>query len=113
MLAPYQDVIDRVEQSLSMVNHSEQDAVRRVVELARQLELQPRPNGVLIRGDADADAALRRELNRHFELLGRRGARALPAAALARALLADLRGSARDLEEAVNDCSQKLLMFGL
>ena len=45
--------------------------------------------------------------------VGRRGARALPAAALARALLADLGGTRRDVEEALNDCNQKLSMFGL
>lgn len=92
-----------------MLAESEEPKARRVVAVARQLfERQDRSEGF-----EDSDAALRRELSQHFELLGRRGARALPAAALARALLAQLSGTQRDVDEALNDANQKLSMFGL
>lgn len=103
------DIIDRVEATTSMLAESEEPKARRVVAIARQLfERQDRSEGF-----EDSDAALRRELSQHFELLGRRGARALPAAALARALLAQLSGTQRDVDEALNDANQKLSMFGL
>ncbi len=90
-----------------MLAESEAPKARAVVAIARQLAER--------RGSerSEGDAALRRELNQHFELLGRRGARALPAAALARALLAQLSGTQRDIDEALNDAQQKLSMFGL
>ena len=105
------DIIDRVEAATSMLAESEQAGARRVVALARELALRQREQGALVA--SEEDPSLRKELNQHFELLGRRGARALPAAALARALLAELRGTRRDVEEALNDCNQKLWMFGL
>lgn len=102
------DIIDRVEAATSMLAEAEEPNARRMVAIARQL-LERHP-----RSDADSsDNALRRELNQHFELLGRRSARALPAAALARVLLARLGGSQRDVDEALNDAHQKLSMFGL
>lgn len=101
------DIIDRVEAMTSMLAESEEPKGRRVVAIARQLA--ERSPDVHDAGDAE----LKRELNQHFELLGRRGARALPAAALARALLARLSGTSRDVDEALKDCNQKLSMFGL
>lgn len=91
-----------------MLAESEEPKARRVVALARQLS-----EGHQGADAAGGAAALRRELNQHFELLGRRGARALPAAALARALLAQLSGTQRDVDEALNDAHEKLSMFGL
>ena len=111
ILIDLSDIIDRVEAATSMLAESEQAGARRVVALARQLALREREQGTPVA--TEEDPSLRRELNQHFELLGRRGARALPAAALARALLAELRGTRRDVEEALNDCNQKLSMFGL
>ena len=107
----YMDLIDRAEGAVQSVDGQDQGGARRVIAIARELESRPREAGVLL---AEAgDPQLRRELGRHFELLGRRGAKALPLAALARALLADLSGTRRDFEEAIRDCQQKLLMFGL
>jgi len=111
ILIDLSDIIDRVEAATSMLAESEQAGARRVVALARQLAMREREQGAPVA--TEEDPSLRRELNQHFELLGRRGARALPAAALARALLADLGGTRRDVEEALNDCNQKLSMFGL
>lgn len=108
ILVDLSDIIDRVEATTSMLAESEEPKARRVVAIARQLVERQGSEG-----SADGDAALRRELNQHFELLGRRGARALPAAALARALLARLSGTQRDVDEALNDAHQKLSMFGL
>lgn len=106
------DIVDRVDSLTSELAPSEQASARRVVALARELGGRTRVDGVLV--PQAGDAAVRRELNRAFELLGRRGARALPASALARALLAELGGAARrDVDEAIQDCDQKLLMFGL
>jgi len=106
-LVDLSDIIDRVEAMTSMLAESEEPKARRVVAIARQLCERPDD------ARADGDAELRKELNQHFELLGRRGARALPAAALARALLARLSGTPRDVDEALKDCNQKLSMFGL
>lgn len=94
-----------------MLAESEEPKARRVVAIARQVLERQRSHGAWL--PHDGDAALRRELNQYFELLGRRAARALPAAALARALLARLSGTQRDVDEALNDCDQKLSMFGL
>jgi hypothetical protein len=107
----YQDVIDRVEAAASLVVGPDRQAGERVVAIARQLEVRQRNNSSLV--PHECDAALRRELSRHYELLGRRGAKALPLSALARTLLADLGGTRRDFEDAISDCKQKLLMFGL
>ena len=109
-LVDLSDIIDRVDAMSSMLAESEEPRARRVVAIARQL-----CEADTVHDDAGVtdEAALRRELNQHFELLGRRGARALPAAALARALLARLGGTQRDVDEALNDCNQKLWMFGL
>lgn len=111
LLLEYPDLIDRVDAAASLVDAADQASARRVVAIGRELSARPRRDGAPTPGENDA--ALRRELNRAFELLGRRGARALPAAALARALLADLSGSRRDFREALGDCQHKLLMFGL
>lgn len=105
------DIIDRVDATTSMLADSEEPRARRVVALARQLLAGDRAQASA--AVDDSVVALRRELNQHFELLGRRGARALPAAALARALLAQLSGTQRDVDEALADCNQKLSMFGL
>ncbi len=105
----YEHVIERAESSVSLIDSRDREAAHRVLTIVRELmgrDQQTPP------GDRN-DAPWRRELNRHFELLGRRGARALPVAALARAALADLGGSRRDFDEAIRDCDQKLLMFGL
>jgi hypothetical protein len=107
----YIDVLDRAQSAASLVQPPDQPGARRVLHIAREVAARQR--------DADTprpsseDSALKRELNQHFELLGRRGAKALPLAALARSVLADLSGSRRDFSEALNDCHQKLLMFGL
>jgi hypothetical protein len=111
ILIDLSDITDRVEAATSMLTESEQSGARRVVALARELALREREHGAL--KVHEHDRSLRKELNQHFELLGRRGARALPAAALARALLAELGGTRRDVEEALNDCDGKLSMFGL
>ena len=109
--ATYSDLIERAEQAASRVDVMDAAGAQRVLLLAKQFQQRPREAGLLV--SSAEDSALRRELTRHFELLGRRGAKALPLAALARVLLADLSGTRRDLEEALNDCDKKLLIFGL
>lgn len=107
----YADLIDRAEKAAAQVEPADATGAHRVLLLARQLQARPRREGLVV--STAEDSTLRRELNRHFELLGRRGAKALPLAALARALLADLSGTRRDLEEALRDCDEKLVIFGL
>ncbi len=107
----YDALIERAERAAANVVAADAASAHRVVVLARELQARPRNEGLVI-PTAD-DSVVRRELNRHFELLGRRGARALPLAALARALLADLSGTRRELDEALSDCEKKLSMFGL
>lgn len=110
-LVDLSEIIDRVEAMTSMLAEPEAPQARRVVALARQLLERRRTQDAWV---ADAgDVPLRRELNQHFELLGRRGARALPAAALARVLLAQLSGTERDVAEALKDADHKLSIFGL
>lgn len=102
MSITYPDVLDRVYDAAAALNDVERRDARRVVELCRQDHLVSADGG-----------DLRRELGRLAELLGRRGARALPAAALARARLADLGGQSQDRDRALADCDQKLMLFGL
>jgi hypothetical protein len=96
----YEDVLERVECLASELGESESADARRVVQMVRSLREA--------RG-----TAVRQELNRLSETLARRSARALPAAALARAALADLWEDKGERQRALNDCNDKLTMFGL
>jgi hypothetical protein len=82
----------------------------RVVELARALAARARREGKL--QPEPGDLELKRELGRLSELLGRRTSKALPAASLGRAALADLGFDLRSCEAACADCDRKLEMLG-
>jgi predicted nucleic acid-binding Zn ribbon protein len=97
----YESVIDRVDALASELGESEALDAKRVVTIARDL-----------RQAAASDPSLRQELNRLGETLARRSARALPAAALARAALADLWGDERERDRALAECNAKLELFG-
>ncbi len=59
------------------------------------------------------EGSFRREMNRLVELLARRSARAMPLAALGRALLADLGGDVRERESLVREFETKVALLGL
>ena len=98
----YEDVLQRVDTLSSELGEPEAADARRVVAIVRALGA---PGG--------RERALGRELNRLSETLARRSARALPAAALARAALADLWGDASERERTLLECDSKLELFGL
>lgn len=106
----YPLVLERVAASADRLDDPERTGAQRAVELCRQLLDRPRESGKLVPQPSDLE--LRRELGRLAETLGRRSSRALPAAALARALLADLGGDPRVAAEACADCHAKLGMLG-
>lgn len=98
----YADVIERVDALATALGDSDAADVRRVVTIVRELS-----------NSEATDPSLRRELNRLSETLARRSARALPAASLARAALADLWGDHTERERALVDCDAKLELFGM
>lgn len=55
---------------------------------------------------------LKRECGRLAEVLARRSARAMPLAALARAVLAHLQGAEKDAQSLLEECRAKLALFG-
>lgn len=106
----YSLVLDRVAASRDLLSPPERQSAERVVELCRELQSRPRQDGKLVA--AAADLELRRELGRLSETLGRRSSHALPAAALVRAVLADLGGDLTGRDQACADCHFKLALFG-
>jgi hypothetical protein len=107
----YPDLIERVAMlSEGLPDESRAHALR-VVEQCRTLASRPRQGARLVAHDGDL--AHRRELGKLVELLGRRESRALPAAALARAALADLAGDHGSFQQALRDCDAKLGLWGL
>jgi hypothetical protein len=106
----YELLLDRVATLALELEPTEREHAARVVQLCRELaerrretsQLQPDPG----------DAARKKELGRLTELLGRRASKALPAATLARAALADLSFDRRSFEAACADCAAKLAIWG-
>lgn len=98
----YEDVLERVESLATELGAIEAADARRVVAIVRDLGRIDRE-----------DLSIRRELNRLGETLARRSARALPAAALARAALADLWGDRTERDRALSECAAKLELFRL
>jgi hypothetical protein len=104
-------LFEQVENLAVALAAPERASAERVVELCRALVARPRDAGKLV--PSPLDPALKKELARLSEVLGRRASRALPAAALARAALAELSGDARGREAACDDCRAKLALWGL
>ncbi len=109
-LLAYQLVLERVAGLAESLSGEERQHAERVVELCRELLARPRIEGKLAADAADLER--KRELGRLSELLGRRSSKALPAASLGRAALADLGGDLRSQAAMCNDCARKLELLG-
>jgi hypothetical protein len=107
----YADLIDRVAMLSDGLTDENRSQAGRVLEHCRALALRARQGERLIA--SDTDHADRRELGRLVEQLGRRQSRALPAAVLGRAALADLAGDRTTFQQACRDCDAKLTLWGL
>lgn len=106
----YQLVLERVAGLSEALLGEERQHAERVVQLCRQLMARAREQGKLL--PAGSDLEHKRELGRLTELLGRRSSRALPAASLGRAALADLGGDLRSQQALCSDCDSKLELLG-
>ncbi len=93
-----------------MLGADERGDTERLLQLCRELASRPRPNGKLL--PDPRDLGIKRELGRLTELLGRRASKALPAATLGRAALAELSCDARSFQSACSDCDAKLILLG-
>jgi hypothetical protein len=107
----YADLTDRVQMLSEGLPDEGRAQALRVVEVCRVLAERPRLDQKLVPNEGDL--ALRRELGKLVELLGRRQSRALPAAALGRAALADLAGDHGVQQQALRDGEAKLALWGL
>jgi hypothetical protein len=107
----YERAIERVRDAAALLSGRERHDAERAVALCREVAGRPRSEDRPL--PTPGDDALRRELGRLTELLGRRSTRGLPAAALGRAALADLAGDRRSCEQALTACESKLQMLGL
>lgn len=106
----YQLVLERVAALAQALAGEERGHAERVVQLCRELVARPRLQEKLLMEAQDLER--KRELGRLSELLGRRSSKALPAASLGRAALADLGGDLRSQHAMCNDCNRKLELLG-
>jgi hypothetical protein len=109
-MTAYAPVLERVAELAEHLPAEERGQAERVVAMCRELAGRDRAAGKL--APADGDLELKRELGRLGELLGRRSTKALPAASLGRAALADLSGDLRNLQAMCSDCDAKLVLLG-
>jgi hypothetical protein len=109
-MTAYALVLDRIWELANELPAEERGHAERVVLLCRDLGGRAREAGKLL--PATGDLEIKRELGRLTELLGRRASKALPAASLGRAALADLSGDLRSAEAACNDSHAKLALLG-
>lgn len=109
-MTAYAPVLERVAELAERLPAEERGHAERVVSICRELAGRERSAGKL--SPVENDLALKRELGRLAELLGRRSTQALPAASLGRAALADLSGDLRSLQAMCSDCDAKLALLG-
>ncbi|MEY4544413.1 MAG: hypothetical protein RL685_608 [Pseudomonadota bacterium] len=106
----YELVLERVAGLAEALTGEDRQHAERVVQHCRELLLRPRAQDKLLPDGTDLER--KRELGRLSELLGRRSSKALPAASLGRAVLADLSGDLRSQQAACSDCNRKLELLG-
>lgn len=94
--------LNQGENALGLLNPSEREDARRLLAICQNVWIND-----------GADTTTTREVGRLVELLARRSARAMPFAALGRALLAGLHGSTRDRDSLLAEFQTKLTMLGL
>jgi hypothetical protein len=109
-MTPYALLLDRVDGLSPLLAETERELARRVIAICRILDTRAREDGRLIQDVGDV--TLRRELGRLTEQLGRRTSRALPAATLGRAALADLHADRSSFELLLIDVDTKLTLLG-
>jgi hypothetical protein len=110
-MTAYSLLLDRVEGLAAELPTEERGYAERVVQLCHELAARARSDdGKLLLDAGDLDR--KRELGRLSELLGRRATKALPAASLGRAALADLSIDLRSFEAVCADCDRKLTLLG-
>lgn len=90
------------EGALGVLSSDERADAARLLEICRSLW-----------NEAQVEPTMTREAGRLVEVLARRSSRAMPFAALGRALLADLHGSPRDRDALLIEFQNKLAMLGL
>ena len=95
-------LVERAEGLIAKLPDAERRDAMQLVDLCRAL---PKP-------DAEEANRARVELGRLAELLGRRAARALAFAALARAALAELHGQPHEAARYYADCERWLTTYG-
>ena len=109
-MSEYRALLDRVEGLCALLAGEERMNAERVVAACRELDVRERVDGKLV--STTSDMELKRELARLTEVLGRRAARALPAASLGRSALADLANDTVSMRALRADCDAKLRMLG-
>ena len=109
-MTAYSLLLDRISELATELPGEERGYAERVVQLCRELVEREREAGKLL--PASGDLEKKRELGRLTELLGRRASKALPAASLGRAALADLSGDLRSAQAARSDSEAKLALLG-
>jgi hypothetical protein len=109
-MTPFSLLVDRTELLCPMLGADEREHAERLLQLCRELASRPRHDGKLPPEPRDIDA--KRELGRLTELLGRRASKALPAATLGRAALAELSNDARSFQAACAQCDANLILLG-
>lgn len=108
----YSHVLDRARDAAALLDDAQRKDARRVIEICADIASRARTeSGRLTEGSTDP--ALRVELGRLAEVLGRRSAHAIPLASLARAALADLAGRADHAAESIQRADSQLGMYGL
>lgn len=106
----YSLIVERVAATTPLLEPLERASAERVVAVCRELSLRARESERIVAMPHDVE--LKRELGRLMETLGRRASRALPAATLARAALADLGGDRASFRALCTECDAKLAIFG-
>ena len=112
MALRYEELLERARDAASLLAPAEQAHARRALAVCKALAVRPRDDtGTLL--PQDDDGALRVELGRLAEVLGRRSSHAIPLASLARAALADLAGRADQAIDLLSEVDRQLSLQGL
>lgn len=107
----YAGLPQRVETLCAELKGEERTQAERVVQICGQLESCAEANSASPLDD-ETRQALQRELGRLVELLSRRSAKAVCAAKLGRAALADLANDQRGFASTLAECDAQLTVFG-
>ena len=107
----YEQLVERVRDACSGLPEAELKRAESVLAICTALSTRPRIEAKLVTQEQDSE--LKRTLAAAVELLARRESRAIPAATLGRAALADLSGDPRTFTMTCAECEAKLSVLGL